>query len=153
MDKAVRGLIISLAIVLSAVFILTSLLALLVHNLERSLLDADTYLRVMEDKRLYDRLPTIATEALMETSQSEYGIIATLKKLPQDERETIIRLIFPANLLKSITDDIIIQIISYLNGESQDATLSLMELKEYLLSPTGVDAIYQHGQWKRVHPM
>ncbi len=144
MDKAVRSLIISLAIVLSLVFILTSLLALIVHNFERSLLDADMYLRVLEDKRLYDRLPTIATEALMETSQSEYGIIATLKRMPQEERETLIRLILPTNLLKSITDDVIIQIISYLNGESQNATLPLMELKEYLLSPTGVDAIYQY---------
>lgn len=144
MDKVVRGFKIFLAVAMSTVFILTSLLTLMVTNLERSLLDADMYIKVLNDERFYDRLPTIVTEALMEMSKSDYDVIATLKQLPQEEREYLIRLIFPANLLKSITEDIIIQIIGYLNGESQNANFSLIELKEYLLSPTGVDAIYQY---------
>lgn len=144
MDKAVRGIKVSLAVVLSITFILTSLLAMIVYNLERSMSDADLYLGVLEDLRLYDRLPIIATEALVETSQSKYGFIAILKDLPQDERDTVLHRIFPDYLLKSITDDTIVQIFGYLNGGNKDINLSLTELKNYLLSPSGVDAIYQY---------
>jgi len=45
--------------------------------------------------------------------------------------------------LKSMTDDLIGQTIRYIDGESKKVSLSLIELKEYMLSPTGVDAVYQ----------
>ena len=42
-----------------------------------------------------------------------------------------------------MADSTIVQVMAYINGESERADLSLAEMKEYLLSPTGVDAIYQ----------
>jgi hypothetical protein len=144
MDKALRVFNISLAIVLSMAFIISGLLALTAYNLERKIFDPEVYIGILDGKQIYDRLPSIVTEALMDASRSDYGAIAVLKELPKAELESILRLIIPQDLLKSMTDDIIFQTIGYFNGESENISLTLVELKEYLLSPTGVDAIYQY---------
>jgi hypothetical protein len=143
MDKVMRAFNIILALFFSLVFISTGLLALTAFNLERGLFDPEVYKETLDDKQIYDRIPIILTDALTDASQSEYGAIATLKNLPREEREAIIRLIIPPDLLKSMTDDLIVQTIRYLDGESKKVSLSLIELKEYLLAPTGVDAVYQ----------
>ena len=98
MNKAVKAFNIILAIFFSLVFILSGLLALTAYNLERSLFNPDLYIKTLDAKQIYDRIPSILTEALMDTSQAEYGAIATMKKLSQEDQEAIVRLILPPDL-------------------------------------------------------
>jgi len=143
MDKVVNAFKIFLAVLFSIVFITTAVLTMTAFNLERSLFNPDVYNRVFEEEQIFDHLPTILAEVLMEAARSEESVIEPLKELPKEEWDAILRQIFPPDLLKSITEDSIVETMGYLNGESENITLSLREFKEYLLSPAGVDAIYK----------
>ncbi|GAB4415408.1 MAG: hypothetical protein Kow002_00430 [Anaerolineales bacterium] len=143
MNRAARAFNVFLAASLSLVFATSGLLALMVYNLEKRLFDSDVYIRALDDEQIYARLPTLTADLMMEAAQSEESVLASLSEVPQNEWEAVARLILPPELLKSITDDVIVQTIAYVNRESEDATVSLAALKIYLLSPTGVDAIYQ----------
>jgi len=66
-----------------------------------------------------------------------------MQNLKESDWETIISILLPANELQTITDNILNQMFTYLNGETDSVSVSLVKLKERLTGQAGQDAIHQ----------
>ena len=64
MDKFFNGVLKFLAGICASLFVVTAGIALLAFNAEQRLFNAQLYLRVFEDQRIYEQLPSLAAETL-----------------------------------------------------------------------------------------
>ncbi len=132
-----------LAFICAVLFALSTAIALLFFNAERRLFNADSYLRALEAQNFYEQFPTIAAE-LLTHSGAESNIPSLpdfLKTLPAEDWEEVIRAVLPAEMTKPLTEQTFTAAFAYLNGESETATLSLVEFKTYLGGPAGFQAV------------
>jgi hypothetical protein len=66
-----------------------------------------------------------------------------LKSLSAENWEALISAILPPDISKSLTEGAITSIFDFLNGKTESAMLSLVELKTHLSGPSGVQATMQ----------
>jgi hypothetical protein len=143
MDKVLTFLARLIALALAALFILTAILSFLFSTLGRQLFNADLYKRALVDQRLYERLPGLIAEMVTSTalSDSPVGMPPFIASLKASDWEGLIRTLLPPADLKAMTEDTLDQVFAFLRGESDTATISLVQLKARLSSQAGVDAV------------
>lgn len=134
----------SLGALLAALFVISAVLALIFFNIEQRMFDVTVYQQVLQQEQVYERLPVVIAEALSASAQREgqTGILALMKNLSVPEWQVIVTNLLPAEEMQKLVEETLLQIMSYANGESEVAVLSLGSFKTYLQSPAGIDAIY-----------
>ena len=124
-------------------FVLSTVLAFALYFIEQSAFDADLYKQALTEEKVYQRLPELAAHGLAIVSQrSNNSLLSVLGNLSEEEWRTFVLELLPPEQLRVLAENAIIQVMAYLNGESDAAVLSLTDLKTYLQSPEGVNAIY-----------
>ena len=74
--------------------------------------------------------------------QNSMGDLAPfLQALGVTNMETILTQFLPPDELQKITDDTLLQVFAYLNGQQESATISLGNLKKHLSSPNAVNIL------------
>ena len=133
-----------LAGLLAILFIGTTPLALAFYNVEQNAFDTGLYIQALEDENIYQRLPELAVQALANAAQApeRNDLLSLFRNLSEEEWRVFIIGLLPPGELKIMAEDAVMQVLAYLNGESNKVVLSLARLKTHLQSPEGVSAIY-----------
>jgi hypothetical protein len=129
------------AVFFAACFILTTAAALLLYNIEQRMFEPNIYKRALLDQRLYERLPALIAEQVLQSTQGDpkYSFMNALK--PGDV-ETVFRTLLPPEDLRQLTEATLDQLFGYLNGNVADPRISMQVLKDRL-NKNGVDAVLQ----------
>ena len=112
--------------------------------MERSVFNADLYIRALDEENVYQRLPELTAQALSMAAQrpERSGMLSLFQNISDQEWQTLVTELFPPDVLRNMAADTITQIMAYLNGQSNQVILPLANLKIYLQSPEGINAIY-----------
>jgi len=130
-----------LAGICAILFIASSVIALLLFNIERKAFSSETYKRAFEDQKLYERMPGVLAISLS-TSLAETGNAnPLLNLLSAEDWERSITTLLPPDELKAITDQVLDSTFDYLNGKTDSAVISLLPIKGRLNSEAGVQAV------------
>ena len=129
-----------LAFLCAGLFVLAAAIALVFFNVEKRLFNAQFYLRALESQGFYERLPAIAAETLAATDGTG-GPPDSLKSLSKENWEKVIAALLPPELLRALTEDALTSIFAYLDGKTDSAALSLVELKARIGGPAGTQAV------------
>ena len=130
--------------IFACLFVATMVFSFVVYNFEKSIFDAELYIQAFEKEDLYQRLPDLIAQTLHVASQEAdaNNPLALLRNLSDDEWILFVSEILPPKEIEIIANDIVRQIMAYLNGASDEIVISLASLKKHLSSPQGINAIY-----------
>ncbi len=144
MQISSKNLIGVLAGLFAIMFVGSTALAFALYTMEHSVFNADLYIRALDEENVYQRLPELTAQALSMAAQrpERNGMLSLFRNLSDQEWQTLVTELFPPDVLRNMAADTITQIMAYLNGQSNQVILPLANLKTYLQSPEGVDAVY-----------
>ena len=125
-------------------FVGSTALAFTLYHVEQSAFNADLYIRALDEENVYQRLPELTAQALSLAAQrpERNGVLSLFRNLSDQEWQTLVTELFPPDVLRNMAVDMVTQIMAYLNGEGNQVVLSLTNLKAYLQSPEGINAVY-----------
>ena len=125
-------------------FIATTVLAFALYSVEWSAFDANLYIQALDEENVYQRLPELAAKTLSIAAQNPNRnfLLGLFSNLSEDEWRTLIVNLLPPDVLRTLANDAVTQVLNYLNGKGDVAILSLSGLKAHLQSPEGVNAVY-----------
>jgi hypothetical protein len=134
----------TVAVFFAILFIGSTLLALAFFNVERSAFDAEFYIRALDEENVYQRLPELTAESLALAAQRSQGssVLSIFRNLSDEEWRIFVTNLFPPDVLRVVAEDVVVQLMDYLNGERDSVVLTLSDIKAYLGSQAGIDAIY-----------
>jgi hypothetical protein len=144
MQNSSKTLIGVLAGLFAVLFVGSTVVAFALYNMEQSVFDADLYIRALDEENVYQRLPELTAQALSMAAQrpERNGMLSLFRNLSDQEWRILVTGLFPQDVLRKMAADTITQIMAYLNGQSNQVVLSLANLKAYLQSPEGINAVY-----------
>lgn len=128
----------TIAVILTALFIVTALIALIVFNVERQAFNPATYKRALVNENFYQQFPALMGNVVSKNLSN--GAPPFAKQMSANDWKILIESLLPPEQLRSITEDAVTQFFAYLNGETQTASISLTPLKQSLASPNGLNA-------------
>ena len=136
-----------IASIFAILFVVTAVAALLLTTLGQQVLSLQLYKNVLAQQQIYERLPGLIGETLA-SGESTQGITPGgmppfMKNLSASNWETLINLILPPKDMKIMAEGTIDQVFAYLNGKTDSARLSLVQLKAHLTGPAGTDVLTQ----------
>ncbi len=140
-SKTLTGVLAGLFAIL---FVGSTALAFALYHVEQSAFNADLYIRALDEENVYQRLPELTAQSLSMAAQrpERNGMLSLFRNLSDQEWQTLVTELFPPDVLRNMAVDMVTQIMAYLNGESNQVVLSLTNLKAYLQSPEGINAVY-----------
>jgi hypothetical protein len=134
----------TLAGIFAVLFVITTPLAFALYSVEQSVFNAEFYTQALEEENMYQRLPELIADALATTAGNDdsNNPLTLLSNLSGEEWQQFMIALLPPDELRLLSEDTIVQLVAYLNGESDQVVFSLASLKAYLGSQEGVNAIY-----------
>ncbi len=138
MQKIMKYVLGTLAVLCAIFFVGTAMAALILFNVERRAFDPATYKQALIDENFYQQFPAVLGD-LLEKNVSN-NTTNFVKQLTANNWATIIQALLPPQQLQSMTEDTLSQIFGYINGEISNPRLSLLPLKQGLASQAGLDA-------------
>jgi hypothetical protein len=134
----------TLAGIFAVLFVITTPLAFALYSVEQSVFNAEFYTQALEEENMYQRLPELIADALASTAGNDdsNNPLTLLSNLSGEEWQQFMIALLPPDELRLLSEDTIVQLVAYLNGESDQVVFSLASLKAYLGSQEGVNAIY-----------
>ena len=132
-----------LAAACAVLFVVSTVLVLLVFNIEQKAFLSATYKQAFEDQRLYERMPAILATTLT-TYLGESGInMPFLQFLTVEDWQNNIAILLPPEELKAMSNNALDATFDYLNGRSNSAVISLVPVKTQLAGEPGVQLVLQ----------
>jgi len=132
-----------LAAICALLFILSAVLVLLLFNIERKAFSSDTYKQAFEERRLYERIPTLLASTLTSYISENPNAIPLVKALTLFTRPSKATLEVPAEELKALANNALDSTFDYLNGKTPSAVISLAPIKTHLASESGLQVVRQ----------
>lgn len=131
------------AAICAVLFVVSTVLVLLLFNIERKAFSSATYKQAFEDQRLYERMPAILATTLT-TYMTESGIsMPFLQFLTVEDWQNNIATLLPPEELKAMSNNALDATFDYLNGRSNSAVVSLVPIKTQLAGEPGVQLVLQ----------
>jgi hypothetical protein len=132
-----------LAAICAILFVGSTVLVLLLFNIEQKAFSSATYKQAFEDLGLYDRMPAILATTLT-TYMAESGInMPFLQFLTVEDWQNNITLLLPPEELQAMSNNALDATFDYLNGRSNSAVISLVPVKAQLAGEPGVQLVLQ----------
>jgi hypothetical protein len=131
------------AAICAILFVVSTVIVLLLVNVEAKAFSSATYKQAFEDQRLYERMPAILATALTSTMGQNINAVPFLRELNPEDWQNTIATLLPPEQLKDTANNALDATFDYLNGRSNSAALSLAPLKTQLAGPAGMDLVLQ----------
>lgn len=131
------------AAICAVLFVISTVLVLLLFNIERKAFISATYKQAFENQRLYERMPAILGVALSEYIAANGGAFPFLQILTVEDWQNNIVLLIPPAEMKAIGDQALDSTFDYVNGRTNSATLTLVPVKAHLIGDSGTQLVIQ----------
>jgi hypothetical protein len=132
-----------LAALCAILFIMSSVVVLLLFNMERTAFKAATYKQAFADQELYQRIPAMLASMLTTSIAENQNAIPLLKALTVTDWQTSISTLLPPEELKALADNALDSTFDYLNGKTDIAVISLVPVKTHLVGESGLQVVRQ----------
>lgn len=132
-----------LAAVCAILFIVSSVLVLLVFNIEQKAFSSATYKQAFENQRLYERMPAILATALTTSMAENINAVPFLKAMTVEDWQNSISMLLPPEELGAMADNALDATFDYLNGKTNSAVISLLPVKARLAGEGGINVVIQ----------
>jgi len=127
----------------AVLLVISSVLVLLLFNIEAKAFSSTTYKQAFADQRLYERMPQILASAISAFLAENPNSLPFLKALKVEDWQNIISTILPPEELKGVADNTLDSTFDYLNGKTNSANLSLLPFKSRLVGESGINVVVQ----------
>ena len=124
--------------ILVMLFVVTTLAALVLSNMDRLAFDPGTYKQALVNRKFYGQFPYLLSDLLVRNIDGNAP--AFLSHLSTDQWTDLIKELLPEQQLQSMTEDTLDQFFAFLNGETDTPRISLIPLKTELVGPAGFNA-------------
>jgi hypothetical protein len=132
-----------LAVICTALFVISSVLVLLLFNIERKAFSSETYKQAFENQGLYQRMPAILADTLDAYLTQNGSAVPFLQVLTPEDWQNSIVLLLPPEELKGMANNALDATFDYLNGKTNSATISLMPIKTRLAGDSGTQVVLE----------
>ena len=132
-----------LAALCAILFIISTVIVLLLINIEAKAFSSATYKQAFADQRLYERMPSILASALMSTMGDSINAVPFLRAFTVEDWQNTITVMLPPEELQAMADSSLDATFDYLNGRTSSAVISLAPVKTQLAGPAGMDLVLQ----------
>jgi hypothetical protein len=129
MHKLLAALAHFFAIACAIAFTITLVAALMLVNAENRLFRSQTYKHALETTALYERLPALIAQQLVDNSAPTPGY---LKYLTVADWENLIATLVTPQQARQISEQTLDQLFDYIDEKSDSVTISLLPIKEDL---------------------
>lgn len=123
--------------------IISSVVALVLFNVEAKAFSSATYKQAFADQGLYERMPAILATALTTSMGQNISALPFLRILTPEDWQNTISILLPPEELKAISDNALDGTFDYLNGRTSSAAISLLPVKAQLAGPAGMNLVLQ----------
>ena len=124
--------------ILTALFVGTSLLGLILFNIERQAFDPAAYKHALVSQDFYGKFASLLGDLL--AGDISGNATAFPGYLSANQWKILIKAVLPEQQLRAMTEDTLNQFFAYLKGETDTPRISLLPLKKSLTSPAGLNA-------------
>ena len=132
-----------LGAICAILFVISTVIVLLLINIEAKAFSSATYKQAFADQRLYERMPSILATALTSTMGQNINAVPFLRALAPEDWQNTISILLPPEELKATADHALDSTFDYLNGRSSSAAISLLPMKTQLAGPSGMNLVLQ----------
>lgn len=132
-----------LAALCAVLFVMSSVIVLLLFNIERKAFSSETYKQAFADQGLYQRIPALLASMLTTSIAENQNAIPLLRVLTVTDWQTSITTLLPPEELKVLSDNALDSTFDYLNGKTDSAVISLVPVKTYLVGESGLQVVRQ----------
>lgn len=132
-----------IATLCAVLFIISSVIVLLLFNIERQAFNSATYKQAFESQGLYQRIPELLATTLSTSIAENPNAIPLLKTLTVADWQRSISTLLPPAELKVVADNALDATFDYLNGKTDSAVVSLVPLKAHLVGDAGLQVVIQ----------
>jgi hypothetical protein len=122
---------------------MSTVVVLLLFNIEAQAFSSATYKQAFEDQRLYERMPAILATAFTTTMGESINAVPFLRGLAVEDWQNIISMLLPPEELRAMANNALDATFDYLNGRTNSAVISLLPLKAQLAGPGGMKVVGQ----------
>ena len=132
-----------LAALCAVLFVMSSVVVLLLFNIERKAFSSETYKQAFANQGLYQRIPAMLASMLTTSIAGNQNAIPLLKVLTVADWQTSISTLLPPEELKTLADNALDATFDYLNGRTDSAVISLAPVKTHLVGESGLQVVRQ----------
>ena len=141
-----RELLKLLAALCTVLFIVISVSALLLFNIESSAFSSTIYKQAFEEQRLYERMPALLASTLQTTIAQNPSAYPFLKELSVEDWQVTISSLLPPEELRAVADGALDSTFDYMNSKTDSVVISLLPVKARLVGESGVSVVQQFLQ-------
>jgi len=131
------------ALLCALLFIISSVVVLLLFNIERKAFSSETYKQAFTDQGLYQRIPALLASMLTTSIAENPNAIPLLKALTVENWQVNLTTLLPPEELKVLADNALDSTFDYLNGKTDSAVISLVPVKTHLVGESGLQVVRQ----------
>ncbi len=132
-----------LAAICAALFVISSVVVLLLFNIERKAFSSATYKQAFENQRLYERMPAILGTTLATYITENGNALPFLQVLTVEDWQNSIVTLLPPEELKGMANNALDATFDYLNSRTNSAIISLLPIKTHLAGESGIQLVIQ----------
>jgi hypothetical protein len=132
-----------LAALCAVLFVMSSVVVLLLFNLERKAFSSETYKQAFANQGLYQRIPAMLASMLNTSIAENQNAIPLLKALTVADWQTSITILLPPEELKTMANNALDATFDYLNSKTDSAVISLVPVKTHLAGESGLQVVRQ----------
>ena len=129
-------------VILAILFVLTAVPALIFFNFDRRAFTAETYQKAFANADFYSNLPAVLAETMLSASTDKSQLPIVMRGMSQQAWEDFFREMLPQETLKVMGDEILSSTFAYLNMQVNSVQISLVPLKNSMVSDLGTQAIF-----------
>ena len=140
----------NITLFLAVIFVITLVSSFFLYSFEKYAFDAETYKNAFLEKEVYKRIPATLGEQLVLIANGDgaglaeenvSNALSVFKNLTAHDWEVFISELLTTEDLKAMSEANIDSIFSYINGNTNNANISFVVLKDNLESERGVNAV------------
>ena len=132
-----------LAALCAVLFVMSTVIVLLLFNIERKAFSSETYKQAFANQELYQRIPAMLASMLTTSIAGNQNAIPLLKSLTVADWQTSISTLLPSDELNALADNTLDATFDYLNNKTDSAAISLVPVKTHLVGESGLQVVRQ----------
>lgn len=122
-------------------FVLSSVIAIILFNIERKSFTAETYKQAFREQGVYESAPSVFADVIISSTKDPNGISPITSLLSKDNLTFVISSLLPPDEMEQLLNAVFESFFAYLNGETDSISIPLLSFKQYASSGAAGQAL------------